>query len=389
MDEGKKLMDVIYERQWRPMPYPVLALQRLGRMGSFYGGFPKFRYVKAGVPADIIKTYPLASVWNHFALKAKLPRWIQLEEPKWVGRWVLSQQHLAPTIWANGTVHRFLLPALKEKGHMFILERGSMHPHDYFMLHQLARKDAGYPHSESPPFSIRDEIEKTKLVDYVIFCSDCVRDSYIKNGVPPEKLLDGTFGIDIREFSFVKRDPPHQRAIRISVVGVIGFRKGLHRLLKMGDWAQRKGIKMELHFAGPVQDPEAYEMFEKSRAMCIRHGTIKGEPLKDMLASCDLYALPSYEEGLPFSVLEAMSTGLAAIVSNDTGAREPVEHGVGGIVLHRFDDDEFDAELEPVLRDPERIVAMGRAARAAIEANYTFEHYCERIAKALNAIQKP
>lgn len=78
-----------------------------------------------------------------------------------------------------------------------------------------------------------------------------------------------------------------------------------------------------------------------------------------------------------------MSTGLAAIVSNDTGAREPVEHGKSGLILHRFDDDEFDAELEPVLRNPERIVEMGRAARARIEENYTLEHYCERIARAL------
>ncbi len=81
-----------------------------------------------------------------------------------------------------------------------------------------------------------------------------------------------------------------------------------------------------------------------------------------------------------------MSSGLAAIVSNDTGAREPVQHGKSGLVLQRFDDDEFDAELGPVVQDPERVVAMGRAARERIRDQYTLEHYLQRVAKALHLV---
>ena len=195
--------------------------------------------------------------------------------------------------------------------------------------------------------------------------------------------VPASFGIDTDAFAFIERSPVHQRPVRIGVVGVIGFRKGLHRVLKIGDWANRKGMSVEIHFAGPIQDPEAHEMFARSSAKCILHGTIKGEQLRDLLASCDLYCLPSYEEGLPFSVLEAMSSGLAAIVSNDTGAREPVQHGKSGLVLSYFDDNEFDAELTPLLTNPEHIVEMGLCARECIIANYTRDHYHRRIAQAL------
>ena len=373
-------IDVVYERQWRPMPYPVFALQRLGRMGRLYGGFPKFRYTQSGIPAEIIRTFPAAALWNHAAGRLHLPASFQLEEPRWV---VAKHADLAPTVWANGTAHRFLFPKLKASGRTLILERGSMEPVEYFLRPQRARAEAGYSYSYDIPPHIYDEIEQTKLADLILACSDYVRQSYIDRGFASEQVVDASFGIDTDAFAFIERSPVHQRPVRIGVVGVIGFRKGLHRVLKIGDWANRKGMSVEIHFAGPIQDPEAHEMFARSSAKCILHGTIKGEQLRDLLASCDLYCLPSYEEGLPFSVLEAMSSGLAAIVSNDTGAREPVQHGKSGLVLSYFDDNEFDAELTPLLTNPEHIVEMGLCARECIIANYTRDHYHRRIAQAL------
>jgi glycosyltransferase involved in cell wall biosynthesis len=376
-------IDVVYERQWRPMPYPIFALQSIGRMGRLYGGFPKFRYTRAGIPAEIVRTFPVAALWNHAAGRLHLPASFQLEEPRWVGNWVAKHKDLAPTVWANGTAHRFLFPKLKDTGRQLILERGSMEPLEFYLRPQRARAEAGYSYSYDIPPHINDELKQTKLADLILACSDYVRQSYIDRGFASEKVVDTSFGIDADALPFIKRSPVYQRPVRIGVVGVIGFRKGLYRVLKIGDWANRKGISVEIHFAGPIQDPEAHEMFARSSAKCILHGTIKGEQLQDLLASCDVYCLPSYEEGLPFSVLEAMSTGLAAIVSNDTGAREPVQHGKSGLILSRFDDDEFDAELKPLLTNPEHIIEMGRCARECITANYTRDHYNRRIVKAL------
>ena len=369
------------------MPYPVFALQKLGRMGRLYGGFPKFRYTRAGIPADIIRTFPVASLWNFAAGKAKLHGRFFLDEPKWVGNWVARHGDLAPVVWANGTAHRFLFPRIKDSGTRLILERGSMHPEDFFLRPQLARREAGYPYTLNIPKHIFDEERATKLAHLIIACSDYVRQSYLQRGYSPDQVVDGSFGIDTNLFPYIKRQLANSRPVRIGVVGVIGFRKGLFRILKIGDWAKKCGLNIEIHFAGPIQDPESHEMFAKSRTDYQLHGTIKGQLLKDFLASCDLYLLPSYEEGLPFSVLESMSTGLGAIVSNDTGAREAIEDGVSGINLTEFTEDEFEAKLAPLLKSPDRILAMGRAARARIESTYTLDHYCARIAKAVEAVE--
>jgi glycosyltransferase involved in cell wall biosynthesis len=355
-------------------------------MGRLYGGFPKFRYTQSGIPTEIIRTFPLAALWNHAAARLRLPESAQLEEPRWVGNWVAKHTDLAPTVWANGTAHRYLFPKLKDSGRTLILERGSMEPVEYFLRPQRARAEAGYSYSYDIPHHIYDEIEQTKLSDLILAGSECVRQSYIDRGFAPEQVVDASYGIDTDALPFIERSPAHHRPIRVGVVGVIGFRKGLHRVLKIGDWANRQGMSVEIHFAGPIQDPEAHEMFARSSAKCILHGTIKGAQLRDLLASCDLYCLPSYEEGLPFSVLEAMSSGLAAIVSNDTGAREPVQHGKSGLVLSRFDDDEFDTEVAKIIHDPARIVAMGRGARERILEHYSLEHYFQRVSSALAAI---
>lgn len=379
-------IDLVYERQWSSLGNVIKTLTRLGRMGHLYGGFPKFRYTRAGIPADIIRTSPMATLWNHAAGKLHLPTSLLLDEPRSVGHWVARHQDLAPTVWANGTVHRFLFPKLRDSGKTLMLERGSMFPTEFFLRPQLARQEAGFTYTLDIPSHISDEITKTMLADFIVAGSKMVRDSYTSNGFPEDRVFDCSYGIDAEAYPEVAREPSRQRPVKIAIVGVIGFRKGLHRLLKIGEWAKRKEISIELHFAGPIQDLEAHAMFARSSANCILHGTLKGDKLRTLLASCDLYCLPSYEEGLPFSVLEAMSTGLAAIVSNDTGAREPVQHGKSGLVLQRFDDDEFDTEVEPILKDPERIVALGRAARARIQEQYTLEHYFQRVAKVLHSV---
>ena len=379
-------IDVVYERQWSSLGNLIHALSQMQVMGHFYGGFPKYRYIAQGIPANLIRTYPLASVWNLLISKTNLPRNLSLNEPKTIGKWVANKKDLAPTIISNGTAHRFLFPLIKDTGRTLILERGSMYPLEYFHFHQRARQEAGYPYKENLPECILDEIEKTKLADFVIAGSQMVRQSYIDHGFASDRVFDCRYGI--HSFPFVERKAPVHRPVRIGVAGVIGFRKGLFRILKIGSWAQKAGIHVEIHFAGPIQDQESNEMFAKTRADYHLLGTIKGQKLKDFLSSCDLYLLPSYEEGLPFSVLESMSTGLAAIVSNDTGAREAIEDGISGINLSAFTDEEFDAKLAPILSSPERILEMGRAAHVRIESEFTLAHFCKRMNIALAQIQK-
>ncbi|NBR97528.1 MAG: glycosyltransferase family 1 protein, partial [Verrucomicrobia bacterium] len=166
--------------------------------------------------------------------------------------------------------------------------------------------------------------------------SEMIRESYLKRGFSSEALHTVHYGVDPTRFSPATHKPAEGRNLRVGWLGVIGFRKGLDRVRRISEWADQRGISIEFHFVGPIQDPESLEILRRFRRPYTLHGVKKGEALKEMIPRWDLYLLPSYEEGFPVSVLEAMSAGIPSIVSNDTGAREAVLKDEGGVVLRTF-----------------------------------------------------
>lgn len=380
------LIDLVYERQWSSLGNLVQSLRQVNRLGTLYGGFPRFRYLKAGIPADHLKTFPVAALWNHALLKGSLPSRLKMEEPKWVGRWVATRSNLATTIIANGTAHRYVFPKLAGKGHKLVLERGSMHPEDYFHFPQQARKEAGYPYQTELPAAIQDEICKNNLADFLIAGSEMVRESYCRRGFPRDRAFTCRYGVNPEKFPYVQRTPPTNRPVRVAAIGVIGFRKGLHRLIQLSEWAKTRGIAIEIHLAGPIEDPEAHEMLGKTTARIFCHGVLKGSEFRQFLQEADLCAVFSYEEGLPVAMLEAMCCGLPALVGTDTGAREVIEDGVDGILLEEFSSDAFDQKLANLLRNPERIPTMGQNAHQKVITQFTSERYMKDLHAILEII---
>jgi glycosyltransferase involved in cell wall biosynthesis len=355
-------------------------------MGRLYGGFPKFRYTKAGIPAEIIRTFPVAALWNHAAGKLHLPPSLQLNEPRWVGNWVASHQDLAPTVWANGTAHRYLFPQLKETGRTLILERGSSHPEPFHFLEQKARREAGFSFSSKLPPSYVDEINKNTLADFLIAGSEMIREGYIRRGFPPERAFACSYGIDPQQFPYNDSLPRSYPSLKIGVVGIVGFRKGLLRAIRLGEWARDRKLPVEIHLVGPIYDSEARTILAKTEARVHLHGVVKGAKLVALLHTFHAYCLPSYEDGFGISVLEAMSTGLPCIVSETTGAKEAICHGVNGWILNNFDFEEFDKELLAAFKSPDFLYGMGKVARDEVLNNYTTDHYLARVEKALSAI---
>lgn len=63
------------------------------------------------------------------------------------------------------------------------------------------------------------------------------------------------------------------------------------------------------------------------------------------LAIADCFVLPSYQEGLPVAVMEAMAAGLPVIASDIRGVNDLIEHAKGGYLVHGFDPEDYAVKI--------------------------------------------
>jgi len=100
---------------------------------------------------------------------------------------------------------------------------------------------------------------------------------------------------------------------------------------------------------------------------------------REIIHSCDLMVLPSIVETQPFSLIEAMASGLPAISSSIYGIPEIVVEGETGRLLQPRDVEGLRAALTELLADEMLRRRMGEAGRARYEAEFTLEMMASRI----------
>jgi len=98
------------------------------------------------------------------------------------------------------------------------------------------------------------------------------------------------------------------------------------------------------------------------------HGRL--DDVRPAIAACGVYVLPSYREGTPRSVLEAMAMGRAIITTDAPGCRETVVAGANGFLVPPRDADALFAAMKRFVDEPELVVRMGRESRKLAEARY-------------------
>lgn len=98
-----------------------------------------------------------------------------------------------------------------------------------------------------------------------------------------------------------------------------------------------------------------------------------------LLNRAKVYCLPSYNEGLPMSVLEAMAAGLPVISTPVGGIPEALSDGVEGFLVEPGDIDALGDRIERLLSDDALASRMGMAARAKIQSTFSSEAVMPRV----------
>lgn len=101
-------------------------------------------------------------------------------------------------------------------------------------------------------------------------------------------------------------------------------------------------------------------------------GSVPNEQLPCLLRRADVFVLPSFYEGHPKALLEAMSCGLPCIGSDVEGIRQEIRHGDNGY-LCRTSSESIANALETIIDDAALQVELGKRARQYVLENYALE----------------
>lgn len=124
--------------------------------------------------------------------------------------------------------------------------------------------------------------------------------------------------------------------LNLLYLGVIGQRKGIYDILKaLKDNKERFEGKVVLRIGGNQEEEKLLACINESglQDMVKFEGFVSGEKKIECLNWADVYILPSFNEGLPIGILEAMSYGHPIISTPVGGISEVVKDGVNGIMV--------------------------------------------------------
>jgi glycosyltransferase involved in cell wall biosynthesis len=183
-------------------------------------------------------------------------------------------------------------------------------------------------------------------------------------------------GIDPEHFA-----PPASRRngsgpLNVLYIGRMVPVKGQALLIDAVEQLHRSGMNLEATLLGEGVRREALTRLVRERRLddVIRlPGVVGQEEIRDYYRQADIFVLPSFAEGIPGVLMEAMAMGLPVVTTRIAGIPELVEDGYSGFVVPPGRVDALVDAVQRLAADPELRREMGERGRAKVIAEYSIE----------------
>lgn len=153
--------------------------------------------------------------------------------------------------------------------------------------------------------------------------------------------------------------------------------KGVGEFVEAASSLKLRGHKARFVLIGDI-DPDNRAAISKSQLEQWRNdGAVEWwvfrSDIAEVLSQASIACLPSYREGLPKSLLEALAAGLPCVTTDVPGCREVVRDGVNGLLVPPRDSGALARALEQLLIDPDMRQRMGQQGRQRVECEFSTE----------------
>lgn len=176
------------------------------------------------------------------------------------------------------------------------------------------------------------------------------------------------------------QETPPAQPPAVLFVGRLGQRKGVYDLLSALELLAGQGCVPPTWFVGDGELSAVRTRIERSEALS-GSVTVLGwkdqSTVTELMMSSTALVLPSYAEGLPLAILEAMALGRAVIATRVGDVEDAVVDGENGILLSPGDVPGLANAIREMVTHPVRAAEMGRAGLARSETLFTPEKVVE------------
>ena len=153
--------------------------------------------------------------------------------------------------------------------------------------------------------------------------------------------------------------------------------KGLFILIAALDRLVREGRQIRLRFAGDGQDRAGLALNVAERGLnpyVVFEGWQNPDGVRALYQQADIFVLPSFAEGVPVVLMEAMAMEIPCVTTRITGIPELIRDQVSGLLVTPSSDEELAAAIGRLMDDSKLRRELGTSARRRILENYDMRH---------------
>ncbi len=204
----------------------------------------------------------------------------------------------------------------------------------------------------------------------------------ILNNKTKTQLINGS-GVNLEHY---KKTPLPEKFSFLLIARLIKD-KGIYEYVDAAKIVKEKYPEITFNLAGWIDNnPSAIKKHELDK--WVSNGTInflgKLKDVRPALENCSVYVLPSYREGTPRTVLEAMATGRAILTTDAPGCRETVVDGENGYIVPLKDYKTLAAKMIKMIEFPQLNMKMANQSHKIVTDKYNVNEVNKVILKTMN-----
>jgi glycosyltransferase involved in cell wall biosynthesis len=340
----------------------------------------------AGVPAERTRLKPVLGLLTYVAARSLSPfraESFRFHLLPWFDNWVRKQLEPGDHIISSYGYANACFDFVRRNGGKTFVDAGNSHIENFWEILSEEHLRWKCPYPPVSPFWYKRSRAMLAEVDYVLSPSSYVSRSFLARGFKQEQILRNVYPVNLATFQPPTHPRPKKRPLTIINTASLSLRKGTPYLLEAFRIIHRRHPSARFQLTRIIQD-DVKAVLAQYQDLQIDWAPPMPQPqLAERLRQADVFVLPSIEEGLVRTALEAMACGLPVVLTPHCGANDFVRPGMNGEVVPIRD---AKATAEAILKCWERLPPGHRPEHVELPHELSFEHFASNFMQQLHQL---